>query len=217
MKKIILRIAIIIFLISSAAVWVLFLNSQLGFLPDEITVAVDDFCYKLFNKDDDIGAIDTSDYVLLSTLSDASLLDNMDLYVPNDTYIPSAKEINKTYSGLYSDSIVAAFTNYDIIIQDYGIKITKDLKLTDFRDQVVANLKKNRPDIVFDTSFTTTNGDMEIPVIEFSTTHKERVTNSFIALVDIKGKFVTISVNSADYYFDASQFFSTLIYNMVIK
>ncbi len=217
MKKILIRSIITIILVLSAVIWILFLNSHIKFLPDKITVAVDDFCYKLFNKEDNVETVDTSDYVLLSTLSDSSVLENIDLYVPNDTYIPSEEEISKTYSGLYSDSIVAVFTNYDIIIQNYGIDVTDALKLIDFREQVVSSLKSNRPDIKLDASFTMPKGDMEIPIIELSTTYEDRITYSFIALVNVNGKFVTISVNSADYYFDASQFFSTLIYNMVIK
>lgn len=217
MKKIITRSVIAIILLLSTAIWILFLNSLFGFLPKGITDAVDNFSYKLFNKDDDIGTTDTSDYVLLSSLSDSPLLENMDLSVPKDTYIPSQEEIDRVYKGLYADSIIASCPNYDIIVQNYGIDVTADLKLTDFRKQVVSNLEKNRPDIVFDTNFTITKGDMEIPTIEFSTTYEERDTYSFVALVDVNGKLVSISVNSADYYFDASQFFNVLLKTMVIK
>ena len=217
MKKVILRTLVVIALVVSAISWVLFLNSHLEFLPDKITVAVDDFCYKLFNKEDDIGTIDTSDYVLLSTLLDSPLLEKMDLSVPNDTYIPSEEEISKTYSGLYSDSIVATRANYDIIIQNYGIEIAAEIELTEFREKLVRSLQTSRPDISFDTSHTIKKGDLEIPVVEFSTEYEGRSTHSFIALVDVDGNLITVAMNSTDPYVNAVQFFNTLIDNMVIK
>ena len=215
MTKIITRSIIALFLIVSCGIWILFLNIYAGFLPDEITFAVDDFCYNLFGKEG-IESVDTSDYVWLSTLSDSSLLKSIDLFVPNDTYIPTKAEIDKTYSGLFADSVVAALPNYDIIVQNYGVETTADLTLTDFREHVVSDLEKIYPEIHFDTSNVIKKGDKEIPVIEFSTSHEDRVTYSFVALVDVNGKLVTVSVNSADYYFDAGQFFSELISNLVV-
>lgn len=99
MKKTIIRSVIAITLLFGAVLWILFLNSHFGFLPEEVTATVDDFCYKIFNKEDDIRNIDTSDYVLLSSLSNSSLLENMDLSVPKDTYIPSQEEIYKVDKG----------------------------------------------------------------------------------------------------------------------
>lgn len=217
MKKIITRSVITIVLILGAVIWILFLNSLFGFLPKGITDAVDNFSYKLFNKNDDIGTIDTSDYVLLSSISDSSLLKNMDLSVPKDTYIPSQEEIEKVYKGLYSDSIIASYSNYDIIIQKYGIKTNGDFNLEDFRTQVVSTFKESYPNTNFDTSRSVSTNGIDVPTIEFSIESEERVTYSYIAFVEVDNKLITIAVNSVDTLFDSSQFFNALLKNMVIK
>lgn len=217
MKKIITRSVITIVLILGAVIWILFLNSHFGFLPEEVTATVDDFCYKIFNKEDDIGNIDTSDYVLLSSLSDSSLLENMDLSVPKDTYIPSQEEIEKVYKGLYSDSIIASCSNYDIIIQNYGIETSGDFELEDFRTQVASAFQKSYPSTNFDVSHSVFTNGIEVPIIEFSMENDERVTYSYIAFVEINNKLITIAVNSVDTLFDSNRFFNTLLKNMIIK
>ena len=165
----------------------------------------------------DDNTIDTSDYVLLSSLTSSPLWEDVDLLVPKDTYIPSREEVSKTYSGLYSDTIIASLVNTDIIIQTYGIAITDDINLDSFKEQIVSGLSASRPEIVFNTSRVIEKGNLKIPTIEFLTVYDDHEIYSFIALVNVNGQFVTVTVNSGDYWEDASSFFNTLLENMVLK
>lgn len=214
MKTAVKRIFFSIIFIMCMVSWILFLNSKLDFLPQEITIAVDN----LFSEaEDETMPIDISEYIFLSTLSNSPIFKNMDLLVPDETCMPSEEEIATIYSGLYSDSVVASFTNYDIILQNYGIEITDDINLKNFRDQIVLTLNQNRPNISFDTSRSITIDDLEVPVIEFFTKNGEQITYSFIALVNVDGELLTIAVNSVDTYINSYHFFNTLIGTMIIK
>ena len=57
----------------------------------------------------------------------------------------------------------------------------------------------------------------KINTTKIGTDYENRVTYSFIALVNLNGNFVTIAVNSAEHLLYATQFFETLLNNMVIK
>lgn len=205
-----------LFLIVGVVVGSVFLNSRFHFLSTTPSAATDNWDSKTLNSEITEPMV-TNNYVLLSTLTESSLFKNMDLMVPEQTVIPSKEEIGNTYSGLYSDTIVASLINTDIIIQDYDIEVTDEINLEDFREQIVYSLKNSRPDISFDTDRTLITDNLEIPVIEFSTEYDNRVTYSFIALVDVNGKFVTIAVNSGNDLSDARHFFDSLLSNMVIK
>ena len=206
-----------IILILGVVGWVLFFNAKLDFLPLDITIAIDDICYKIFYNDLEKEDTSTSEYILLSTISESNLFESIDLLVPQDTYIPNKEEIQKNYSGIYSDSIVASFTNTDIIIQNYGISITEDMNIIIFRDQIVDVLKNNRPDISYDASHHIKKDGINIPTIEFSTEHNGRITYSYIAVLNVNEELVTITVNSMNYLFDSSRFFHQLITNMIVK
>ena len=216
MKKEIKKVITVIILIIGIVVCIMFLNSKFKFLPRQVTFNIGNYYINISNTEE-IGVIDTSDYIMLSSLVDSPLLENMDLLVPKSTFIPNEEEVGRTYSGLYSDSVIASMTNTDIIIQNYGIEITEEMNLVDFREQIVSSLRQSRPDIEFDTSRTIKKDDLEIPIIEFSTKNGGHVTYSFIALVNLNGNFVTIAVNSAEHLLYATQFFETLLNNMVIK
>lgn len=216
MKKEVKRIVIAVTLIIIAMYCLLFLNSKFNFLPRQITFTIGNYYINIYSQED-MEPDTISEYLLLSTLVTSPLFDNIDLLVPNNTFIPNEEEISRTYNGLYSDSVVASMTNADIIIQNYGIDITGEKNLSDFREQIVVNLRKSRPDIDFNTSRTFKKGNMEIPIIEFSTTHENHATHSFVALVNVNGTFVTVAVNSADSFLQARHFFDTLLSNMVIK
>ena len=189
----------------------------LGFVSGMPKITIGDFRINI-GKDVETESIDTSNYLLLSTIIDSPLLKNIDLMVPNDTFLPTEEEIRKTYSNLSDNSIVASTTNADIIIQNYDIEFTKDITLMDFRNYVVSSLKESRPDIDFDTSRTIKREDsLEIPVIEFSTEHQNRVTYSFIALLNINEKFFTITVHNMNELLYAREFFDSLLCNMIFK
>lgn len=217
MRKKFGSILLVLLALVSSVIWILELNSKYDFLPEKFSEAVDEFYYSLYNKDENAGEYGNYEYVLLSSISDVEVLEQIDLLVPDDTYIPSEDEISKTYSGLYSDSLIATRANYDIIIQDYDIEISDSMNLNDFRSQIVLGLQKNRPNVSFDISRSINKGDKEIPIIEFSTENETHIIYSFIAIIDANGELVTITLNSADPYINAVEFFETLINNMEIK
>ena len=216
MKRIITRSVTAIILLLSAVIGILSLNSRFGFLPQEITAAVDDFCYEFFSKEDEIGELDTSDYVMLSSLSDSPLLELVDLSVPNDTCIPTSNEIAQVYRGLYAadSSLVAAFTNYDIIVQKY--EVAKDSEPEDFKNSALAAFEAKHPEVTFDADRTISTNGVKAPTIEFSLENDGETIYSYIGFIKSRDAILTVSVNSVDTLFDSSRFFSALLTNMII-
>lgn len=207
----------IIVLIIAAIVCLLLLNSKYEFLPQQVTDTVNELYSRIFNKSE-AETVDTSDFVFLSTLTDSPLFDKMDLLVPSTIYIPTKDEVDEVYSGLYADAntIIASLEDTDIIVQGYGIDLSDEMDLIDFREQVVAQLSLSRPDIEFDASRIVQNGKVEIPIIEFSTEYEEGTVYSMIAFISIKGEFITLAVNSEAELSDVHLFFDTLLKNIMI-
>ena len=208
------KLFIITILVIGILLGLLYVNSRIAFLPPQITMAADGVAVMI---SDWYNSYKLDGYVLLSTLTDSYLFEELDFYVPSDTYIPTKEEVIQIYSGVYSDSIIASVTNADIIIQDYGVAIDDRTDIMEFGNQIIENLRAIRPDVSFAMGRAIKNGKIEIPVIEYSIEFEEQTTFSFIALVNADGRFVTVTVNSNDDLSGSKDFFRTLIKTMEIK
>ena len=215
MKKIIKILVTVIVVTVLAAPTVLFSGYKLDLLPPKLTAAVDAFCNTLFAEEKE--AEQKNDSIPLSTLTESPLLENFELLVPKNAYIPSAEEIKAAYSGLYADSVVVTFTNYDIILQEYGIELSSSVNFENFCDSIIINTKEKLPNIVFDTTSTFKKGELDIPTVELFIERETKTSYSFMAFLNINGKFFTLTLNSADPYVNTALFFEELLNGMTIK